>query len=363
MKYRKPLHRWIVIPLLVMILTGCLQAQAGDPPPESAVTLTDALDRQVTLPALPEHVVIAGRANFMLNDAVYLFPQAQERVVGLTRAQQAQGFIQLIEPEANAKLTLWADAIADEILALKPDVVLLKSFMAKKIGADLETLDIPVLYLGLETPEQYLQDLAMLGALFDDEERAATVIDFYEQRMTRIEDEVAALPDADKPRVLVLQYDSRSEDAAFKVPPSGWLQTWMAEFAGGTPVWQGQNGGWMMVGLEQIAAWQPEKIFLSSYFVPGEEALAKLAGQPLWNSLPVVQAGEVYAFPNDYYSWDQPSSRWILGITWMAKRMHPERFTDLSLSDEVRAFYTTLYQLSDAQIEEEILPRLKLHAP
>jgi iron complex transport system substrate-binding protein len=364
MKKLHPSRQIILGTLLLIILAGCAQAQAESPPPSTALTLTDALDREVTLPAPPERIVIAGRANFMLNDAVYVFPEAPERVVGLTKSKQSQGFIQIIDPDAEAKLTLWADASADEIVALDPDVVLLKSYMAKKIGADLEKLDIPTLYLGLETAEQYLKDIEMLGQLFDNEERGTTVINFYEERMTRIENEVTTLPAEEKPRALVLQYDTRSEEAAFKVPPAEWLQTWMVEFAGGTPIWKGENGGgWTVVGLEQIAAWEPEKIFLISYFVEGDEALTTLSEQPLWASLPVVQAGEVYAFPNDFYSWDQPDSRWILGLTWMAKRMHPERFATFSLTDEVQNFYATLYGMSETQIEDNVLPRLKMRTP
>ncbi|MCK5671801.1 MAG: ABC transporter substrate-binding protein, partial [Spirochaetales bacterium] len=57
-------------------------------------------------------------------------------------------------------------------------------------------------------------------------------------------------------------------------------------------------------------------------------------------------------------SWDQPDSRWILGLKWLAKQIHPELFSDLNIEEMTRAFFKDLYFLTDEQYETEILSRL-----
>ena len=350
--------------LVSLLLATCLLSACSSTSKEvpsdtenTAITVEDALGRTVTFAQLPQRIVIAGRSNFMLNDVVYLFPQATERVVALTKAKQRDEFTALFEPQIADKARLTADASADEIAAANPDVVLLKSFMADKVGRTLEELDIPVVYLGLETREQYVADIATLGTLLGDEERAAEINAFYQERLDRINSLVAQA--TAKPRVLVVRYDAQSGEVALKVPSLDWIQSWMTEFAGGEPVWgEAAASGWTVVNLEQIATWDPEMVFVISYFTGVEEAVAKIKGDPIWQALAAVQADKVYAFPQDYYSWDQPDTRWILGVTWLAKRIQPELCAELDVPETLQDFYH-LYGLDDATIDAEILSQLQ----
>lgn len=353
------LHRLILTALITLSIT--LSACTTPPTPTASqsdepIVVEDALGRTVTFQSAPQRIVIAGKANFMLNDAVYLFPQARERVVGLTRAKQNQGFLDLIEPNAEEKLLFTVESSAEEIAAAQPDLVILKSFMEKQIGSTLESLDFPVVYLDLETPAQYRRDIAVLGRIFQDEARAEEVIGFYDERLARIRTRLSE-NEVTQPDALVLQHDSRGEDVAFKVPPPSWIQTWMLEFAGAAPVWTSEAaGGWTIVNLEQIAAWNPAHVFVIDYFANVEETVQAVSSAPLWQPLTATQEGNVHAVPKDYYSWDQPDTRWILGVTWMAKQLHPEVFADIEMTDEVREFYGTLYGLDADTINSTVLP-------
>ena len=46
------------------------------PTPQAGVTVVDALGREVTLPALPQRIVLIGCALFMIADAIYIFSEA-----------------------------------------------------------------------------------------------------------------------------------------------------------------------------------------------------------------------------------------------------------------------------------------------
>lgn len=334
-----------------------------EPPSASPFTVQDAPGREVQFPTPPRRIVIAGKALFMLADAVYIFPQASERIVALGNAGQGTAnFIALIDPQYEEKATLAGDAGPEQIAAVQPDLVLLKSYLAESLGKPLETLGIPVVYLDLETPEQYGRDLTTLGQIFQSPERAEAITVYYRQSVEQVQQ---AVQGAEKPRVLILQYSDKDGVVAFKVPPQSWIQTIMTELAGGEPLWKEiQLGkGWTQVSLEQIAAWDADKIFIISYFRDVSEVTNQLKQDPQWQALRAVQQGNLYGFAGDLYSWDQPDVRWILGLNWLAARLHPERFPDYDALQQVRQFYQTLYGLDEAFVNEKIIPRLSGDLP
>lgn len=329
----------------------------------AGISVVDALGRTLTFETAPQRIVLAGRALFMVADALYTFPQAAERVVvtGDTGQGRDNNFITLLDPAYPVKAVLSGDAGAEQIAAADPDVVVLKSYLAETIGAPLEALGIPVVYVDLETPEQYARDLDILGQLFQQPGRAGEVLEYYQTKLFDTTQALASLEETAKPRVLLLYYSDRDGETAFNVPPLNWMQTTLVEQAGGVPVWADANpgGGWTKVGLEQVAAWDADVILLVSYLRSVDEVTAELKADPQWQALRAVQDGKLYGFPGDFYSWDQPDTRWILGQMWLAKTLHPELFTVLDLQAELGEFYRTLYTLDENTIQQEILPRLK----
>lgn len=346
--------------LLVALLLG-LSACKGNNAAQ-AITVEDALGRSVQLSGLPQKIVIAGRANFMLNDAVYMFPDASERVLALTQATQAaSAFVNLLDPEAEAKTRFMSDAAAEELAAVQPDLVLLKSYMQDPLGQTLEQLDIPVVYLEFETPEQYERDLAILGELFGNSKRAEDVWNYYENILARVAASTEGLSEAQKPRVLMLQYSDKGGEVAFKVPPTSWIQTQMVMLAGGTPVWTeaAQGGGWAVVNLEQIAAWNPDQIYVINYFGSSVDVVKQLQANPQWAEMAAVRNGHLIPFVGDLHSWDQSDTRWGLGLLWLAQQIHPDRFPDVDIQAEVYHFFETYYGLDRATIDAEIVSLLE----
>ena len=79
---------------------------------------------------------------------------------------------------------------------------------------------------------------------------------------------------------------------------------------------------------------------------------------PNWQELKAVQENQLYAFAGDFYSWDQPDSRWILGLSWLATKVQPERAATIDMTQEVNRFYTEMYGMDQAAIEAQIMPRI-----
>ena len=360
---KKKTFVWGLVVVLLLGLAGCSQGiVAPSAVGSGAISVVDALGREVQLPEPAQRIVIAGRANFMLNDAVYAFPNADRRVLALTKSTQAaQAFVGLLDPDVETKTRFMADAAAEEVAAAQPDLVLLKSYMQESLGDPLEQLGIPILYLDLETPDQYRRDLAVLGQALGDPERAESLWAYYDEILERVAEGAEGLTTAQKPRVLVLQYSDKGGEVAFKVPPASWIQTQMVELVGGTPVWAAaaQGGGWAVVNLEQIAAWNPDQIYVINYFGSAVDVATQLQADPQWAEMAAVRAGQLYPFVGDYHSWDQPDTRWGLGLLWLAQRVQPARFADVDVRAEAIRFFETFYGLDRSTIETEILARME----
>jgi len=307
-------------------------------------------------------VVTGGKAHYLVLNTLYMFPQAAESVVAYGDSSQAGGnFISLLDPGARQRAVLAPDPGVEEILAHRPDAVVLKSYLKGGLGRRLQDLNVPVLYLGLENPEQFRQDIAAIGQLFGNPKRSEALIRFYDRNLQEVRKISEAVPESEKPDTLLLYYGVRSGTASFNVPPRQWLQTSLVQWAGGDPIWleAAAGSGWQQISFEQIAAWNPECILLVSYHTPVDEVKATLLGDPKWLELDAVRRGKLLAFPADYLSWDQPDPRWILGLHWLIGKLHPELVACPEVQEKVIEFYSFVYGLSPQRIEEAILPLIQ----
>lgn len=327
----------------------------------AARTVTDALGRELRIDVPPERIVTAGRAVLMIADVLYAFPGVPERLVGIGRIRQGRGsFVAELDPAFAEKTILERNVGPEQIAALQPGLVILKTFMREPLGRQLEDLGIPVFYVELETPEQYQRDILALGRVLGEDERASDIAAFYSEHTTRIETRTTQIPARRKPETLLLYARRSDADTAFQVPPDTWIQTRMVELAGGTPVWRGSNpgGGWATVSFEQIAAWDPQHIMIIAYDGSAPEIRDRLLEDARWQELQAVGRGRLHAFPMDFYSWDQPDTRWILGLEWLAARLQPELFNDRDMDSLMREFFSQLYGLTYAGFDRIIAPTL-----
>jgi iron complex transport system substrate-binding protein len=340
-----------------VVATG--HQEAGAPP--AVRTVTDALGRAVQVPADPQRVVTAGRAVLMIADVLYAFEDAPERLVGIGRISQGSGtFVADIDPAYGEKTVFERNVGPEQIVAANPDLVILKNYMKESLGDPLSRLGMPVIYVELETPEQYQRDILLLGEALNEEVRARSLAAYFADELAEVETATAPLSEARRPDTLLLYYRGSGGDVSFQVPPAGWIQTRIVEAAGGDPVWTETvaGGGWQTVGFEQIAAWDPEAIAIVSYNDDVAEIRDRLRGESRWQNLQAVRSERFYAFPGDYYSWDQPDTRWLLGVKWLATRLQPELFGAASILAETEEFFRIVYGLDEEQYNALIVPRL-----
>jgi iron complex transport system substrate-binding protein len=325
-----------------------------------AMVVTDALGRKTAFTSPPMRITVAGRATFMIADALYLFPEAAGRLVAVESLNQsAASFLPVLDPRFGDITILGRNAGAEQIAATDPDVVILKTAMAADLGPTLEQLGIPVVYVDLENPEQFARDIGVLGEVLGDSERVAVILAFYQLRLDAIDASLASLSPS-RPSVLLVRYNDQQGTTTFEVPPADWLQTTMVELAGGSPVWTDASGagGWAVVGFEQIAAWDPDQIYVVDYAGGSDEVIDRLRVDPAWQQLAAVAGGKIYGFPGDFFSWDQPDPRWILGLSWLFTKVQAGLAIGVDIEAEMRAFFSEMYGMSAAAVESDIIPVL-----
>jgi iron complex transport system substrate-binding protein len=359
-------RRLLVLTTAVCLVTcfmACLALPAFFPARAAAntVEVTDAAGISLTLEKPAARVVVVGAAPFIPLHMFYMFDQARDRLAGFeVRGQVTDEFLELIDPDLSLKQTLAANPGPESVAALKPDLVITKSTVEGQMARSLNALGIPVMHVGAETPDMFLSDIRNLGKVLGEERRAGTIVRFYTDKLAQIQQAVAPVPDPSRPRVLVLEYSSRGNRQALNVPATGWIQTQQAVISGGSPVWTdglSVRDGWQITGFEQIAAWNPDKIFLIVWYqLQGAQVLDSLYQDPKWATLSAVKQNELHLFPQDIYSWDSASPRWILGALWMARKTYPDKFADLDIPRTVMAFYTQMYGLDPEIIAAHLMP-------
>ncbi|NQS90811.1 MAG: ABC transporter substrate-binding protein, partial [Chloroflexi bacterium] len=198
------MKKTVVLTLGIILLVAGCSVIPGLSSANQPIEITDSTGHQVILDGVPERIAIAGKATIMIQDAIYLFEEADQRVIALeNRNQSAFSFLPVIDPNLETKQFFEKNVGPEQIAAAQPDIVIMKNSMAETLGSPLEQLSLPVVYLDLETPDAFYQDINTLGQVFGNSDRADEVINYYQERVSQVEDLV--LNRETTPSVLVLE--------------------------------------------------------------------------------------------------------------------------------------------------------------
>ncbi len=313
------------------------------------VEVGDFANRTVKVKSPPTKIVsLYGLATQMI---YFLGVEDGKKVVGGTPLAINDAFIQILDPNVKSRMVFVGspkDANVETVKSLNPDVVFTAYWGSEKINEAIESLGIPVIALNLETVNGYLNGLLTIGKILGKKERAERAISYYRSVVDFITNRTSKLKESEKPRVLLIEYSMK--DKAFKAPGREFFQNRLIEMAGGESVSKDLPGGWNVVNVEQVAKWNPDVIIVVSYSLknPPTKVKAEILNDPAWQTIKAVKEGKVYAMPNDGESWDYPAPKWILGLYWLAKVLHPELFSDVDVKAKANEFYREFYGVAIA---------------
>lgn len=235
------------------------------------------------------------------------------------------------------------DFNVEQAAVLNPDLIVTSTRTAWL--DTVETLDWSVFLFDAETPERLKEAMRLAGQIFGPHSAAQSEVwvAYYEGVVNTISEQTASLDEDERPRVLFLGTEPT------RVASGDMYQTDIIEAAGGVSVSAELGGYWNDVNLEQIAIWDPDVIIVPPY---GGASVIAITESREWQILDAVQNGRVYQMPKLVAPWDTPAPDSVLGILWLAQRLHPN-LIEMDCQTEATYFYDTFFNYSITQEELE----------
>ena len=349
--YKRTILKIVVIALITLLalpmLSGC-SSNGSSTNHAKTVTITDSLGTKVEIKQPVQKIVsmygLATQTLFLMGEG--------DKVLGSTKMAVNDAFIKLAYPDAAKKMKLVSSPNGynvEEIAKINPDLVIAAFWNSEQVKKQLGDLKIPIITLNMETPKNYIKSIEILSKVLNDKQKAQTIIDYYNENMQKILGKTKTIKN--RPKVMLVEYSMRSK--ALKVPGEEYFQNVIINMAGGDSVSSTLPGGWNMVNVEQVAKWDPDIIITVSYSLKytSEDLKKTIMNDVAWKNIRAVKSGKIYAMPNDGESWDYPAPKWILGLYWMAKTIHPEIFKSLNVKEEAANFYKKFYNLDINKIK------------
>jgi iron complex transport system substrate-binding protein len=210
----------------------------------------------------------------------------------------------------------------EEIVNLKPDLVLASELNTAEQVKSLEDLGLTVFYLKNPNDlEEMYSNLQTVAQLTGHTQETATLIESLMKRVAAVTEKVGALPEDQKPLVFY-EIDSSDPNAPYTSGPGTFIDYLIKE-AGGKNAGDALGAPYGQLSLEQLLVENPDIILLGDYTWGGvkPEDVAKRAG---WDKLKAVKDGKVFTFDDNLVS--RPGPRNVDGLEALAKLLHPDLF-------------------------------------
>lgn len=308
------------------------QPEQSDPAPSGPVTVTDQGGRTVTLEAPAETVVSC----YYLVTASLLTLGQKDKIVGVEMKAGTRELYRLCAPEFLDLPGVGSgkETNIEAIAALEPDLVLLPA-KQREAAETLTGLGIPAALVEPETYDAFNGMIEMLGVLCGCEAEAEDLTGYYDSVVRRV---TALTADVERPAVYL-----GGEASWLRTCAGGMYQRELIEMAGGTCVSQDIEGrAWADISAEQLAAWDPEVIFVVQY---AEYTLDDLRSDPALSGVKAVADNRLNVIPSSIEAWDYPQPSSILGLLWMTHVLHPELVSWEDYFAEAKSFYETYFGL------------------
>jgi iron complex transport system substrate-binding protein len=295
----------------VIIILGLLLAACTPAPAVAVISLTDGLNRTVTLKGPAQRVVSLAPSNTELLYEV----GAGAQVVGIDDFSN-------FPVEARSKPSVggsMGNYDLKAIAALKPDLVLAAQINTPEQVKALENMGLTVFYLN--NPERMaglVQNMQTVGTLTGKTGQAAALVQSLSDRITTTMEKLTAITTHYK---VYYELDATDPSMPYTAGSSSYINI-LLEKAGDKNIAAGLTAPFAQISSEEIIKQNPDFIFLgdTTYGVTIESVMQR----PGWLAISAVKNKHVYSFNNDMVS--RPTARIVDAIDLLARIIHPEVF-------------------------------------
>jgi iron complex transport system substrate-binding protein len=234
----------------------------------------------------------------------------------------------------------------EALTAANPDLVIQWGDRGADIVAPITNAGLTTMLILYGTEELTRDYMTMAANAIGKPERIDELVEWRDRVQKDIEAKTTAIPDDKKPNVLYL---GRALSDISASGTKGNYNAWSIELAGGRNASDELNGT-VSVNKEQIAAWNPDVIFLNAF--EAKLNVDWVYNDPILSLTNAAKSKRVYKMPLGGYRWDPPSQESPLSWMWTANLLHPQIFK-YDLRTEMKTAYKTLYNydLADSDID------------
>ncbi|MEZ4598471.1 MAG: ABC transporter substrate-binding protein [Syntrophotaleaceae bacterium] len=311
-----------------LFLSGCDLGQKGNA--GETLTVVDQSGRTVTVPKKIERIAalhhFGGKVVFALGAQDLLVDQALYHHENTAMGRVNPAFA------AKPRLIDGHNLNNEEMVALRPDIAIAYTSFDPSEMERLENAGIPVVAIRGETLDESFEGVRLVARVLGREERGEEYIADCRKLCRLVEERTAGIPAQERVKVLF-----SGPKNIFSVATGDMLQDTLMTMAGGRNVASSMAGFWATVSPEQVAAWNPDVIFLGSSL--DTYGAGALFDNGMLTTVGAVSHRRVYVFPSNIGWWDYPAPHCVLGLVWMAKTLYPERFDDVDMLAVADDFY------------------------
>ncbi len=316
------------------------------------VDVTDMTGRNVSLAAPASRI---ASIPIPLASTIIALDGKPDRLVGMNRLARsaiAEGILGRIFPKALAIPDNIAGANfapnVEALAAVRPDLVIQWGHRGDEIVKPITNAGLASLLVTYGDEAKGREFMRITAKAMGREDRIAAMVDWRSRVQAEMEAKSAAIPAERKPSTLYLLRFLDSIQVAGE-GSAVYMDFWI-KLAGGRNATNGLQG-MKTVNKEQLAAWDPEVIFLNSF----EPTLTvdHIYNDPILSQTRAARAKRVYKMPLGGCRWDPPNQESPLTWMWVANLLHPYIF-QYDLRAEMTRAYKTLYghDLTSAEIDE-----------
>jgi len=281
----------------------------------TAVTsVTDFFGQKISIPkTAPERIVSLSPSTSEILAALNL----QSKVVGVDYNTNY--------PAAMAKVKKVSDAMGtynvEQIVALKPDLVLSSNGLTKDVDSQLTQLHITVADLPGANIDQTMTQIQNIGLLTHTQSTAQSVVNQMKQQIAQIE---SAIKGTAAPTVM-MEIDDSTPGKPY-VFGGGSFGDNLIQDANAKNIFHNNTsgGGFPQVTDEAVIAANPQFIILTEEPQYGGNP-SLVYKRPNWGGIAAVKSHQVYRLNSDILQ--RPDPRIVEGLRCVAQIVHPTKFS------------------------------------
>jgi iron complex transport system substrate-binding protein len=301
-------------------------------------SITDRIGRTVKVPLEPKRIACFFGPSY---EKVFLLGLADKVAVMSIRYPP---WAQKLNPnlEKVPLMPSYSDPDVERILELGIDLVFYWAFPQQIEKMSAAGIPVVCLLSGSKLPtsleeyiKEYKKEIRLYGEVLGDKPReiADAYCTYYDKRIRKVLSITSKIPVSQRPKVYYI-----SGRNVFGTQGRYSLGHWLVEMAGGIFAAKDLTQYMVDVSMEQIIAWNPDVIVVGGLTSPDA-----IKTDSRWQEIKAVKEKKIYTAPEGVFIWGHGSSEVFLFVMYLAKILHPDKFRELNLEQEVKDYYAQFY--------------------